>query len=113
MAKGRRREPDWLGDHLRYRYGICIAMVGVGILSLVAGLVMIWVGLDCQQGAWIEMGDLRMTSNGLGSVVLVSGALWGYLAHRSRPIVRYRAPDGIEILALDERSNPAAPDQVL
>jgi hypothetical protein len=58
-------ELRFLEAHLQHRARICYAMVAAGMVCLVAGVVMLVVGLTGDQVVWVQSGNLKITAGGL------------------------------------------------
>lgn len=83
---------DWIKSHLRERAIISIVLVVGGVLSLVAGGVLVAQGI-ADESVWFEGGGYKITAKGFGAITLLSGAVWGLLAFLSRPEVNFRDRD--------------------
>ena len=57
-------ELRFLEAHLQHRARICYAMVAAGMVCLVAGVVMLIVGLTGDQVVWVRTGNLKITTGG-------------------------------------------------
>lgn len=82
-------EIQFMRAHLKHRALLCIGMVAGGVISLVAGVVMLVVGLKGNQVVWVQSGTLRVTAGGFGALTLIASVAWGYVAYRSRPQILY------------------------
>ena len=85
-------ELRFLEAHLQHRARICYAMVAAGMVCLVAGVVMLIVGLTGDQVVWVRTGNLKITTGGGGAVTMLASVAWGYVAYRSRPEIDYSSP---------------------
>jgi len=63
--------------HLRHRANICYLMIGSSVTCLVAGVLMLVVGLTTEQVVWFESGELKVTAGGFGAVTMLASVAWG------------------------------------
>ena len=82
-------EIQFITAHLKQRALICIGMVGGGVICLLAGIVMLAIGLQGDQVAWLQSGSLKVTAGGFGALTMAASVAWGYVAFRSRPQILY------------------------
>jgi hypothetical protein len=88
---------DWIKSHLRERAIISIVLVIGGVLSLVAGGVLVAQGV-ASDSIWFEGAGYKVTAKGFGAITLLSGVVWGVLAYLSRPSVSFQ--DGARSFSL-------------
>jgi hypothetical protein len=82
-------EIQFMRAHLKHRAILCIGMVAGGVICLVAGVVMLAVGLKGSQVVWLQSATLKVTAGGFGALTLLASVAWGYVAYRSRPQILY------------------------
>lgn len=78
--------------HLKQRSVICYSMVAGGVVTLLAGIVMLWVGVAGDQVVWFETSTTKITAGGFGAITMLASLTWGYFAYRARPEIRYFGP---------------------
>ncbi|WP_438465944.1 hypothetical protein [Marinomonas sp. PE14-40] len=78
--------------HLKQRAIICYSMVFAAFGTLLAGIVMLYVGTAGDQIVWLESKSLKVTAGGFGAITMTASVLWGYFAYRSRPEIKYIGP---------------------
>ncbi|TFY85527.1 hypothetical protein DYL61_29425 [Pseudomonas nabeulensis] len=75
--------------HLKQRALICYTLVTGGMITLIAGIVMLCVGVTGDQVVWLESPTIKITAGGFGAITMLASLSWGYFAYRSRPEIRY------------------------
>lgn len=78
--------------HLKQRAIICYFMVFAALGTLLAGVVMLYVGIAGDQIIWFESKSIKITAGGFGAITMTASVLWGYFAYRSRPEIKYTGP---------------------
>ncbi|MBK6942612.1 MAG: hypothetical protein IPH13_20745 [Planctomycetes bacterium] len=94
---------DGLSRELLTMYGANIAararlsfyMILMGAITLVAGIVMLFLGLTSDERVWFQSGDTSITATGFGAVTMTASIAWGALAYLTRPQVGYAGPYGL------------------
>jgi hypothetical protein len=82
-------EIQFMRAYLKHRVVMCIGMVSGGVICLLAGMVMLAVGLKGDQIVWLQFGTLKVTAGGFGALTMAASVAWGYVAFRSRPQILY------------------------
>jgi len=85
-------ELKFMHGHLTSRARICYLMIGASVTCLVAGVVMLIIGITGNQSIWLESSSLKVTAGGFGAVTLLASVAWGFIAFLSRPEIRYASP---------------------
>ncbi|MEH6415550.1 hypothetical protein [Pseudomonas sp. CGJS7] len=88
--------------HLKQRALICDFMVASGMITLIAGIVMLLVGVAGDQVIWFESQSIKVTAGGFGAITMLTSMTWGYFAYKSRPEIRYFGPNGGMSLTREE-----------
>lgn len=78
--------------HLKQRAVICYSMVASGMITLIAGIVMLCVGVAGDQVIWFESQSIKVTAGGFGAITLLASITWGFFAYKSRPEIKYFGP---------------------
>ncbi|WP_372028371.1 hypothetical protein [Pseudomonas kurunegalensis] len=78
--------------HLKQRAVICYSMVASGMITLIAGIVMLCVGVSGDQVIWFESQSIKVTAGGFGAITLLASITWGFFAYKSRPEIKYFGP---------------------
>ncbi|MBC3487125.1 hypothetical protein HU750_15745 [Pseudomonas sp. SWRI50] len=78
--------------HLKQRALICYFMVASGMITLIAGIVMLFVGVTGDQVIWLESQSIKVTAGGFGAITMLTSLTWGYFAYKSRPDIKYFGP---------------------
>lgn len=75
--------------HLKQRALICHSMVAGGMITLIAGIVMLFVGVAGEQVIWFESPSIKITAGGFGAITMLASLTWGFFAYKSRPEINY------------------------
>ncbi|ROM95217.1 hypothetical protein [Pseudomonas brassicacearum] len=75
--------------HLKQRALICYSMVAGGMITLIAGIVMLFVGVAGEQVIWFESPSIKITAGGFGAITMLASLTWGFFAYKSRPEINY------------------------
>jgi hypothetical protein len=59
-----------------------------GILSILVGALVFVLGLESADTALIKLAGIELSAKGIGGVILITSAVWAYIAYLARPIYR-------------------------
>lgn len=82
-------EVNLFGMHLKQRALICYSMVAGGMITLIAGIVMLCVGVAGDQMVWLESSSIKITAGGFGAITMLASLAWGFFAYKSRPEINF------------------------
>ena len=76
--------------YIKAKTAVSIVLAIGGILSILVGALVFVLGLESGDTALIKLAGVEVSAKGIGGVILVTSAVWAYLAYLARPIYRRR-----------------------
>lgn len=76
--------------YLKYRTIFSSLLAIGGIISIIAGILLLSAGLEGSDSAIFKVLGAEISAKGIGGVILSTSAVWAYLAYRSRPVYRHK-----------------------
>lgn len=70
---------------IKAKTAISIVLAIGGILSILVGALIIAIGAQSSDTAVIKFSGIEISAKGIGGVILMTSAIWAYLAYMARP----------------------------